>query len=247
MEETIELTPFQRDILKTLFRLHRKIGLVKSKQIARILGRNEVAVRNQMQVLRFLGLVEGVPGPSGGYKPTARAYEALCMTSSLNVALIRNGKLLNCSVSEISLLSISDEVQLRIRFFGDAVSSGDALLIITPWVVFEGEISWRGDGVLLFSGKVRKEINRVREGTSVKEAAKFGFCLVETKDKIVGIITPELILKAISEGKLEAKVEEIMEEVAVVDELYEVDEADILRLLESCRFLLVGNIVLRKL
>jgi predicted transcriptional regulator len=30
-----------------------------------------------MQALKALQLVEGVPGPKGGYKPTATAYEAL--------------------------------------------------------------------------------------------------------------------------------------------------------------------------
>ncbi|MBO8182434.1 MAG: Rrf2 family transcriptional regulator [Archaeoglobus sp.] len=245
--EIAELTPFQKEILKTLLSLHKKIGLVKSKRIARLLGRNEVAVRNQMQVLRVLGLVEGVPGPKGGYKPTAKAYETLCMASSLSVALIKDGELLNCGVNEVSLLSISDEVRLRIRVFGDAaVSAGDTLLILTPWVVFEGEISWRDDGVLLFSGKAREEVSKVRGGTSVRDAAKFGFCLVKVEDGIAGIITPELLVKAISEGKLEVKVEEIMEGVAVVDR--EASFREVTELLENCRFLVVGeSLVLRKL
>jgi predicted transcriptional regulator len=48
-----------------------------------------------MQSLKALQLVEGVPGPKGGYKPTAAAYEALeldQMDETASVPLVLNGE-----------------------------------------------------------------------------------------------------------------------------------------------------------
>ena len=48
-----------------------------------------------MQSLRSLGLVKGVPGPRGGYKPTIKAYHTLNIQASDNQTLVpiyRDGK-----------------------------------------------------------------------------------------------------------------------------------------------------------
>ncbi|WP_435358973.1 Rrf2 family transcriptional regulator [Haloarchaeobius sp. DFWS5] len=75
---SIELTPSQKNILQALINLHRKSeDAVKGEDIAERVDRNPGTIRNQMQSLKALQLVEGVPGPKGGYKPTAAAYEAL--------------------------------------------------------------------------------------------------------------------------------------------------------------------------
>ena len=75
---SIELTPSQRTILTALVNLFREHeDAVKGEQIAEEVDRNAGTIRNQMQSLKALQLVEGVPGPKGGYKPTTRAYEAL--------------------------------------------------------------------------------------------------------------------------------------------------------------------------
>ena len=75
---TIELTLSQRTILTALVNLFREYeDAVKGEQIAEEVDRNAGTIRNQMQSLKALQLVEGVPGPKGGYKPTTRAYEAL--------------------------------------------------------------------------------------------------------------------------------------------------------------------------
>jgi len=75
---SIELTPSQRTILSALVDLHREAETaVKGETIAEEVDRNPGTIRNQMQSLKALQLVEGVPGPKGGYKPTARAYDAL--------------------------------------------------------------------------------------------------------------------------------------------------------------------------
>ncbi|PSQ35887.1 TrmB family transcriptional regulator [Halobacteriales archaeon QS_9_70_65] len=75
---SIELTPSQKTILQELINLFRESeSAVKGEDIAEQVDRNPGTIRNQMQSLKALQLVEGVPGPKGGYKPTANAYDAL--------------------------------------------------------------------------------------------------------------------------------------------------------------------------
>ena len=63
----MELTPVQRDVLTALINLHRQEGqAIKGEEIAELVGRNPGTIRNQMQSLRALNLVEGVTGPKGG-------------------------------------------------------------------------------------------------------------------------------------------------------------------------------------
>jgi len=74
----MELSLIQKDILITLITLyHRKSVAIKGEEIAELLKRNPGTVRNQMQALKALGLVEGVPGPKGGYTPSSSAYDEL--------------------------------------------------------------------------------------------------------------------------------------------------------------------------
>jgi len=74
----MDLSLIQKDILITLIALyHQKSSAIKGEDIADVLKRNAGTVRNQMQALKALELVEGVPGPKGGYTPTSQAYEIL--------------------------------------------------------------------------------------------------------------------------------------------------------------------------
>ena len=92
---TIELTPSQKTILSALVNLFRENEeAIKGEDIAEEVDRNPGTIRNQMQSLKALQLVEGVPGPKGGYKPTANAYEALGidqMDQPAQVPLLVNG------------------------------------------------------------------------------------------------------------------------------------------------------------
>ncbi len=123
----VELTQIQKDILYALITLYKKKmgGSVKGEEIAELINRNPGTVRNQMQALRALGLVEGVPGPKGGYRPTAKAYELLSVTrpeEAVKVPVIVNGELMeDLSAEQIDLPSIShpDVCQSRIRILGD--------------------------------------------------------------------------------------------------------------------------------
>ena len=77
-DRIMDLTTVQRDILTALINIHRVEGrAVKGEEIAELIDRNPGTIRNQMQSLKALNLVEGVPGPKGGYKATGAAYEAL--------------------------------------------------------------------------------------------------------------------------------------------------------------------------
>ncbi len=154
----LELTQIQKDILYALITLYkRKTGLsIKGEEIAELINRNPGTVRNQMQALRALGLVEGVPGPKGGYRPTVKAYELLSITKpeeSVRVPVIKNDELLeDLSVEELSFPSIShpEVCQARVRVVGDIkkISVGDRLLIgPTPVneLIVVGKVSGRDD------------------------------------------------------------------------------------------------------
>jgi hypothetical protein len=248
----LELTQIQKDILYALITLYkRKTGLsIKGEEIAELINRNPGTVRNQMQALRALGLVEGVPGPKGGYRPTAKAYEMLSITrpeEAVRVPVIRNDELLeDLTVEEISFPSIShpEICQARIRVVGDAkkILVGDRLLIgPTPVneLVVVGKVTGRDDtvntvvidteGIVALPKDTIGEhmstpIITVNKDTTVKEAAKILsermiYCTpVKSGDSLIGIFTLEHAVKAIAEGKIDARVEEVMRPKIVLAE-----------------------------
>lgn len=103
----IDLSLIQKDILITLISLyHQYSHPIKGEDIAEIIKRNPGTVRNQMQALKVLGLVDGVPGPKGGYHPTARAYGELNITndySESDVPIQKN----NCDIDGIKVSEIA--------------------------------------------------------------------------------------------------------------------------------------------
>ncbi|PSP95652.1 TrmB family transcriptional regulator [Halobacteriales archaeon QS_4_62_28] len=115
---SIELTPSQKNILQELVNLYKgSESAVKGEDIADKVDRNPGTIRNQMQSLKALQLVEGVPGPKGGYKPTANAYDALQiqdMEDAARVPLRHNGDLLeDANVEEIDLTSVHHPEKCR--------------------------------------------------------------------------------------------------------------------------------------
>jgi predicted transcriptional regulator len=122
---SIELTPSQQNILQELVNLFRDSeSAVKGEDIADRVDRNPGTIRNQMQSLKALQLVEGVPGPKGGYKPTAAAFEALQIQDidhAADVPLIHNGEpVTGANVEEIDLTSVHhpEECRAEIRLQG---------------------------------------------------------------------------------------------------------------------------------
>lgn len=85
----MDLSHIQKEILITLISLyHQKSQAIKGEDIAEVLKRNPGTVRNQMQGLKALGLADGVPGPKGGYNPTALAYRELNMVNYEQEAVV---------------------------------------------------------------------------------------------------------------------------------------------------------------
>ncbi|WP_101296059.1 Rrf2 family transcriptional regulator [Halegenticoccus soli] len=115
---SIDLTPSQRMILTALVNLSRETeSAVKGEDIAEEVNRNPGTIRNQMQSLKALQLVEGVPGPKGGYKPTTNAYEALDidqMDEPASVPLVHNDELIEgANVQEVDLSSVHHPEKCR--------------------------------------------------------------------------------------------------------------------------------------
>lgn len=117
---SIELTPSQKTILQELINLHKESeSAVKGEEIAEEVNRNPGTIRNQMQSLKALQLVEGVPGPKGGYKPTGTAYDALQiqdMDQAADVPLYHNGELIEeANVEQIDLTSVHHPEECRAK------------------------------------------------------------------------------------------------------------------------------------
>ncbi len=122
---SIELTASQRTILQELVNLHREQeSAVKGEAIAAEVDRNPGTIRNQMQSLKALQLVEGVPGPKGGYKPTSTAYEALQiqdLDQAADVPLVHDGEpVQGANVERIDLTNVHhpEECRAMIRLRG---------------------------------------------------------------------------------------------------------------------------------
>jgi predicted transcriptional regulator len=92
----MDLSLIQKEILITLITLyHQHSHAIKGEEIAEVLNRNPGTVRNQMQALKAIGFVDGVPGPKGGYNPTALAYQELNLSKidqEATVPILRNGE-----------------------------------------------------------------------------------------------------------------------------------------------------------
>ena len=116
----------QREILSTLISLYRrKLRSIRGEEIAEILGRNPGTIRNQMQSLKALQLVEGVPGPKGGYKATSAAYRELeldTMAEEAHIVLIKNNaEVRDVLIEEIDFTTVAhpDVCSAEIKIIGN--------------------------------------------------------------------------------------------------------------------------------
>jgi predicted transcriptional regulator len=154
---SIELTSSQKTILRSLVDLYtQREQAVKGEDIASEVERNPGTIRNQMQSLKALQLVEGVPGPKGGYKPTTTAYEALeiqQLETTAEIPIVHEGETVeDVNVQEIDLTSVHHpelcraEIHLRgsIKDFheGDRMSVGPTPL---SKLVVEGTLDGKDD------------------------------------------------------------------------------------------------------
>jgi hypothetical protein len=192
------LTSVQKEILQSLINLYRNADAsIKGEEIALIMNRNPGTIRNQMQSLRSLGLVKGVPGPRGGYKPTIKAYHTLNIQASDNQTLVpifRDGKKVkDITVSQIEFTSITHpgECEAAIKAVGNIkyLDLGDEIRIgPTPVnkLVVDGVVVGRDDMdniLLLDTTAIRsipkktvfdvasKDLIKLNSMDSIKEAA----------------------------------------------------------------------------
>ncbi|WP_458454309.1 CBS domain-containing protein [Methanobrevibacter sp.] len=194
------LTSVQKEILQTLINLYQssKGKSIKGEDIAEVMNRNPGTIRNQMQSLRSLGLVKGVPGPRGGYKPTIEAYHSLNISVSDDdsiVPIYKNGdKVEDISVAKIEFTSVPQpgECEAAIKVLGSIkdLNLGDTIRV-GPTPVNNlgviGEIVGRDDmdNILLVDTQTIRSIPKQTVGDiasrdvisfsidcSIKEAAK---------------------------------------------------------------------------
>ena len=154
----IMLTSVQKEILQSLINLYRNSEgrSVKGEEIAELMKRNPGTIRNQMQSLRSLGLVKGVPGPRGGYKPTIKAYHTLNIQDTdknTQVPIYKSGELVkDITVAKIEFTSIPHpgECEAAIKAVGNikTLDLGDKIRVgPTPVnkLVVDGVVVGRDD------------------------------------------------------------------------------------------------------
>jgi len=135
------LTAIQREVLETLVKLYEeKKRMIKSKEVARVLGKDEGTVRNIIMWLKSLGLVESRTGPAGGYVPTLKAYEVLGSYSHLGVnvgygqvVVKRDGGELRYSATGLEIMGLfgAEPIRAVVRIAGDVspIREGDQVRI----------------------------------------------------------------------------------------------------------------------
>lgn len=135
----IDLTAAQQRILRELVTRYRGSETpVKGETVAAGVDRNSGTVRNQMQSLKSLQLVEGIPGPQGGYKPMAAAYDVLSIQDVSEPApvpvLHDDERVEDATVADISLTSVLHPEHCRAKVtlrgvVGEPFSEGDEITV----------------------------------------------------------------------------------------------------------------------
>lgn len=154
----MDLSVIQKEILITLITLyHQHSSAIKGEEIAEVLKRNPGTVRNQMQALKALTLVEGVPGPKGGYTPSVLAYNVLNLNNyekESEVPIRFKGEIIkSVSVSEMDFITLRnpDLCHALIKLIGSVkvFNIGDEITIgPTPVnkLLLKGEIYGKDEG-----------------------------------------------------------------------------------------------------
>ena len=95
----------QRRVLEAILALFQeKNKSITSEEVSMRLGDlKPTTVRGAVRKLKQLGLIESKPGPRGGYKPTAKAYEllGLAVPGTARLRLVEKGKELSALSMEI--------------------------------------------------------------------------------------------------------------------------------------------------
>ena len=236
----MNITTVQKDILTAVINIYRVEGrVVKGDEIAKLLDRNPGTIRNQMQSLKTLNLVEGMPGHCGGYRPTCSAYEALNIDVTgdvIIVPVVRNSVLMDgTTASEIAFHKImhtqicNGVVRIigNIRDFnvGDSIEVGP-----TPAnkLYIRGTVKGRDDSMsrLLLHieeitsvprgavKRIARRALRIPAKASLLEASRIlvhnGVSEALVDDNAPGLITLADIARVVADGRTDQEAREIM-------------------------------------
>lgn len=154
---SIKPTVRQKTVLRALVDLYsQEKSAVNGEIIAEEVDRNSGTIRNQMQSLKTLQLVESIPGAQGGYKPTSNAYEILDIQEldrAAEVPLSHNGeRLKDNNVVEVDLTSVHHpdlcRAEIKVRGPMRDVHEGDEVTIgPTPLsnLIVDGTVDGKDD------------------------------------------------------------------------------------------------------
>jgi predicted transcriptional regulator len=235
------LTPSQREVLEALVRLYERYKrMIKSREIAEVVRKDEGTVRNIILSLKSLGLVESKTGPAGGYVPTLKAYEVLRgETTYVPLRLRKDGREVDVVVMAIELLDIFNPEggkallkaygNLEEIKVGDTVSLGPTPLarltiegVVTHVDYSSGQLVLRVKRIAAVPpvevGSIAtrnpitvKPDDEIRVVAALLTSRKIkGVPVVDAEGRLIGIITQADIVRALAEGKTEAKVKDYM-------------------------------------
>ncbi len=260
-----KLTAVQMKVLQTLVNLYLSgTSFISSEDVARILNKRPGTVRSHMQALRTLGLVEGVPGPRGGYRPTSRAYELLLNRemSRMAVEIFVNGIRKELEVERIKLTALSNpNIHKAVINLSQKVniSSGDEITIIyAKQLIIQGEVLRVEDNALIVNVEKivaipRQKISQLASpivvmdsGLSIRSAAEIlsknhSYCsMVMENGNPLGLLTLDQIAQAVAERKTECEVKDIVKPKIVVGSgKMSISEALKLMRTENVRYLVI--------
>lgn len=190
------LTSVQKEVLQNLINLYNysEGKSIKGEEIANAMNRNPGTIRNQMQALRSLGLVKGVPGPRGGYKPTIDAYHYLNISVTdfdSEVPIYKNGELLkDVSVARIEFTSIlhPEECEAAIKLLGNikVLDIGDKVRIgptLVNKLSVSGTVVGRDDieNMILLETTIIRSIPKLM----VRDIASTDLTVLDTEDDLM--------------------------------------------------------------
>ncbi len=263
------LTRSQREVLEALVKLYeRNKRMVKSKEIADAIGRDEGTVRNIVLSLKSLGLIESKTGPTGGYMPTVKAYEVLRgALMPVALRLKKRGEDTGITVVGVELLDPFNPTggKAVFRVYGDLskLSIGDTVSIgPTPFarIIVEGDVVFVDATTSQVSIVVKRLVSiprvevrelmsrrlitveprqRLSEVAEILTAKKIKGAPVVENDRLVGIITQTDIMRAVAENNLDTTVREYMSSPVVTIR----EDEDVLKAIEIMNNKMVGRLV----
>ncbi len=265
----------QREILEALIELYeKKRETVKGEDISAMLHRTPGTIRNQMQTLKAMAYVDGVPGPKGGYIPAIKAYEALdipVLNKPHIVHVYRDGKPIDgLSVQKIEFMSVQNpkECMSLVTVVGDSrkIREHDIIKVgPTPvnHVILTGEVVGRDDIrrelriasrsiTSIPKGKVMEiaahDIISFTPETNLQECAN---TLMEKKIRAAPVIKDGKLRGIITEGEIvkavaDGNIDQTVGDLAIKNP-YTIDpEAKLIDSLEKMKKYGVGRLIVTK-